>query len=247
MQSAYLILGIPGNASIEDIEVAFKNASIHYSSPKLASDILALEKFLEIKTAYKVLRDPESRAAHDRKLNSAGNHLNKANAVKRPVVTIYAEPENPWYARPLPVLAVVVVLIFSFGFYVNQKRLNASQEILAKELKLKQLAAEEAAKEDALQLKEKAEKEQLARKNEQQERQFRSESDRAFANARAAETQRGYQDIQRESVARQAEQRREYEARAREQNLARESQQRVAKDQARIRELCYQNYRRADC
>lgn len=244
MKSAYLVLGIPGNASNEDIELAFSNATAYYTPSRLASESAEVDKFLDIKNAYQILKDPASRAAHDRKLNAA---IGASGARIRSSVTVYAEAESSWFMRPFPLIVLAAFVVFSIGYFVNQKRENAAKELVTKELKIKQLATEEAEKEAAQRAKEESYKAQLARKNEQQERQFRQESDRAFANARSAELQRGYQDMQRDAAAQQAEQRKEREAVSREQSLVREAQQRVANDKARIRELCYQNYRRYDC
>lgn len=244
MKSAYLVLGIPGNASNEDIELAFSNATAYYTPSRLASESAEVDKFLDIKNAYQILKDPASRAAHDRKLN-ASNSASAARA--RPAVTVYAEAESSWLTRPFPLIVLAAFLVFSIGYFVNQKRETTAKELIAKEQKIKQQAAEEAEKETAIRAKEESERIQLARKNEQQEQQFRQESDRAFANARNAELQRGYQDLQRDAAAQQAEQRKRFEAAAKEQGLAREAQQRVANDKARIRELCFQNYRRSDC
>ncbi|WP_421954831.1 DnaJ domain-containing protein [Polaromonas sp.] len=246
MKSAYLLLGVPGNASKEDIEEAFNKAQNHYSKSRLAGDAQAVEKFLDVKNAYNVLRDDESRAAHDRKLSSA--HTPAATAPVRITRTAgTAEPQTPWFLRPLPVLATVVVLVFAIGFYINQKHVAASKAQAEQELQTKKMAEEALKQEEARLAREEIEKSRMARQAEQQDRQFRQESDRAFANARSAEAQRGYQEMQRQQAERNDAQRKEYETRAREQNLAREAQQRLASDKARIRELCYINYRRYDC
>lgn len=244
MKSAYLVLGIPGNASKEDIELAFANATAFYTASRLASASADVDKFLDLKNAYLILKDPDSRAAHDRKLN-ASNSVSSARA--RPAVTVYAEAESSWLTRPFPLIVLAAFLIFSIGYFVNQKRETTAKELIAKEQKIKQQAAEEVEKEAALRAKEESEKVQFARKNEQQERQFRQDSDRSFANARIAELQRGYQDMQRDAAAQQAEQRKRFEAASKEQSLAREGQQRLANDKARIRELCFQNYGRSNC
>ena len=244
MKSAYLILGIPGNASKDDIDLAFANATAYYSASGLASASADIDKFLDIKNAYLVLKDPDARAAHDRKLN-ASNSASSARA--RSTVTVLTEAESSRFVRPFPIIILAAFMVISIGYFVNQKRENAAKELVAKELKIKQQAAEESEKEAALRAKEESEKVQLARKNEQQERQFRQDSDRAFANARNTEIQRGYQDMQRDAAAHQEEQRKRFEAASKEQSLSREALQRVANDKSRIRELCYQNYRRYDC
>lgn len=244
MKSAYLVLGVPGNATKEDVEAAFQKARDFYSPARLAADPQTLEKFLEVKTAYQVLRDEESRAAHDRKLSGAQAGMAPRARVTRPVTV---QEEASWPARAMPILLMAAALVFAAIFYVSAKRETARKELAAQELQLKAKVAEEAKKEELRLAAEEANRLQLARQAEQQERQFRQESDRAINSARSAETQRNYQETQRASAEQRENQRKEYEEKSREQRLAREAQQRVSADKARIRELCYQNYRRPDC
>jgi curved DNA-binding protein CbpA len=244
MKSAYLVLGLPGNSTREDIEGAFEKAKSFYSPTRLAADPGAVDKFLEVKTAYQVLRDEESRAAHDRKLSSAQASAAPAARMDR---SLSMEPEASWPARALPILLAVVLVVFATGYYVSSKREAARKAQAAQELQLKAQAAEEEKKEELRLAAEEANRQQMARRAEQQERQFRQESDRAISNVRSAEAQRSYQDMQRESAEQREAQRKESEARSREQNLVRTAEQRLARDKARIRELCYQNYRRYDC
>lgn len=245
MKSAYLVLGVPGNATREDIEAAFEKAKSFYSPARLAADPQAVDKFLEVKTAHQILRDDESRAAHDRKLSGA-----KANAAPTPRMdrSLSLQPaEAPWPVRALPILLAVVLVIFATAFYVNHKRETARKAQEAQELQLKAQAEEEEKKEALRLATEEANRQQLAKRAEQQERQFRQESERAISNARYSEAQRSYQESQRQSNEQREAQRKDYEARTREQNEARAADQRLARDKARIRELCYQNYRRYDC
>jgi DnaJ-class molecular chaperone len=243
MKSAYLVLGVPGNANKEDIEAAFSKAKLHYSPSRLAEDPQAGERFLDVKTAYQVLRDDESRAAHDRKLSST---LTRP-AAARTDRTVRIEQEPSGLKRVLVVLTAVVAVLFAGGFYISSKREAARKEQAAQELRLKVQAEEDATKEELRLAAEEAKMQQIARQAAQEERQFRQESERAISNARSAETQRNYMESQRASAEQREAQRKEYEARSREQNTAREAQNRLAKDKARIRELCYQNYRRWDC
>lgn len=249
MKSAYLVLGLPGNASREDIEDAFTTAKAYYSASKLAQDPKALDKFLEVKEAYHVLRDDESRAAHDRKLIAMQSEP-RASRSARPVL-VQQEPEAPWFTRPLTILATVVVLLLTAGFYFNAKNETARAERAAKELQLKQLAAEATEKEERRLAWEEAERRQLAlqaeQKAERQEERLRRESAQSLANVRAAEAQRTYQETQKQYAEQREARQKEYEARARQQDAVRQAQQRLASDKARIRELCYQNYRRYDC
>lgn len=129
MKSAYLVLGIPGNASTEDIEQAFANATAYYTPSRLASASADVEKFLDIKNAYRVLKDPDSRAAHDRKLNAS----NAASGARgRPATTVYAEAESSWLTRPFPLIVLAAFLVFFIGYFVNQKREAAAKELVAK-------------------------------------------------------------------------------------------------------------------
>lgn len=246
MKSAYVVLGIPGNSSSEDIEAAFTKAQTYYTPARLAADPVAVDKFLDVKNAYKVLRDTESRAAHDRKLN-VQTSMGVASSSRRSAPRVAMEPQIPWYTRPLPILSLAVILVFSAGLYINQKHVAAAKALAERELQEKKVA-EAALKLEAQRMAEEAaEKTQLARRAEQQDRQFRQESDRAISGVRSAESQRNYLEAQQARNEQNEERQREYEARSREQAASRLAQQRLAADKARIRELCYINYRRPDC
>jgi curved DNA-binding protein len=61
----YAVLGVPRNASEEDIKKAFRKLARQYH-PDVAKDKKAAEgKFKEINEAYEVLRDPEKRKRYD--------------------------------------------------------------------------------------------------------------------------------------------------------------------------------------
>ena len=68
MRSAYITLGVPRNATIEQIQRAFHVLSNFHSGQALANLPGAADKCRELHAAYQVLSDPDSRAAHDRKL-----------------------------------------------------------------------------------------------------------------------------------------------------------------------------------
>src|SRR5512143_1773700 len=61
----YEILGVPRNASIDDIKTAFRKLARQYH-PDVSKEADAEEKFKEINEAYAILSDNEKRAAYDR-------------------------------------------------------------------------------------------------------------------------------------------------------------------------------------
>ena len=60
----YEILGIPRNASVDDIKTAFRKLARQYH-PDVSKEPDAEEKFKEINEAYGVLSDPQKRARYD--------------------------------------------------------------------------------------------------------------------------------------------------------------------------------------
>ena len=60
----YEILGVPKNASSEDIKSAFRKLARQYH-PDVSKEANAEEKFKEINEAYGVLSDPEKRRRYD--------------------------------------------------------------------------------------------------------------------------------------------------------------------------------------
>ena len=61
----YEVLGVPRNASQDDIKSAFRRLARKYH-PDVSSEPDAEERFKEINEAYAVLSDPQKRAAYDR-------------------------------------------------------------------------------------------------------------------------------------------------------------------------------------
>lgn len=61
----YTIVGVPRDASAEDIKRAYRKVARKYH-PDVSKERNAEEKFKELGEAYEVLRDPEKRAAYDR-------------------------------------------------------------------------------------------------------------------------------------------------------------------------------------
>ena len=244
MNSAYVILGIPGNATAADIEDAFERARATYTPERMAADARVAEQLTEVTDAYKVLRDPEARAAHDRKLarQVAVDQVRRIRVDPPPAME--RESRMP---RPLVLIGVLVAALFAGGFYVQHRRQAVEADIAAKALETaRQQAIAEAESQKALAFEagERARREAAALA---QDRAFRRESDAAISRAQNDQARRNSLDAQQRSAVLREEQRKEYERRADEQRRASEGQRRVATDRQRIRELCYINYRRYDC
>lgn len=62
----YEVLGVPRNASAEELKKAFRQLARKYHPDANKEDPQAAEKFKEISEAYSVLADPERRAQYDR-------------------------------------------------------------------------------------------------------------------------------------------------------------------------------------
>jgi curved DNA-binding protein CbpA len=243
MKSAYHVLGVPGNANAEDIDIAYRKAQLHYSPERMANDASVAERFAEVRNAYQILRDAESRAAHDRKLAHAGTPV----ASRAPRTVVVVTEEVSWFSRPLFWLIMVVVLLFAGGTYISNKREDARKEVAAKELALKKQQDDDAEKDRQLQLAAERSKQQAQIKAENDERRLRYDAQNTAARAEYAT--RAAQDSQssRYAAEQREAQRREYEQRAQRDRETNDARQRVEADKRRIRELCYQQYRRADC
>lgn len=241
MRSAYLVLGVPGNASEEEIEAAFRTSERLFTRERLAEEEGALARFGELKAAYRVLRDPESRAAHDRKLQEA------TRPPQPRARTIVVEPESSPYRKLMVAGFVLVALVFATGAALRYRTEQVRKEQAAIELAAQKAAAEEAERKRADDERRAAERVREAADERAAERRFAMEAQmsaaRASANLRAAEYSAAAA-LRAETMERQ---RREHAQREEERRAAYEARQRVEADKRRVRELCYQQYRRFDC
>lgn len=66
MKSAYEILGVARDAPPEEIRRAYRAIARREHPDRHGGAVAANEQFLEIKAAYELLIDPDSRSAYDR-------------------------------------------------------------------------------------------------------------------------------------------------------------------------------------
>ncbi|OOG44162.1 DnaJ domain-containing protein [Polaromonas sp. A23] len=240
MKSCYVILGVPGNASDEEIDEAFKKASAHYSKERLVEDPEAAKRLGAIRDAYKILSNAEMREAHDRKLSAASKPL-----APRPRVVIEAEPSRT--NTLFVVLALVVVAMFAIGGYMSYSRDQTRKALAAQELAQKKLEAEEAAQAQALQATQDAARLRAQADAERQDRQFRAEATNSVRVAANADMQQQALTARLQDNERREKDRAEAAAQRSEQQKVNESRQRVARDKQAIRDLCQMQYGRSNC
>lgn len=70
MKDYYYFLGIPQNASAEDIKKAYRKLSLKYHPDKNDNDEFFSDRFKEIKEAYETLTDTDRRRLYDQNLDS---------------------------------------------------------------------------------------------------------------------------------------------------------------------------------
>ncbi len=102
MKDYYYFLGIPQNASAEDIKKAYRKLSLKYHPDKNDNDKFFSDRFKEIKEAYETLTDTDRRRLYDQNLDSQKRNVksilppkiknfsaSKIRAVKGEEITIY--------------------------------------------------------------------------------------------------------------------------------------------------------------
>ncbi len=241
MDSAYKVLGVPGNATSEEINQALQKALLHYNHAKLAQDSDAIARVLAIREAHKILSNSDMRAAHDRKLLSYVNRPRSA-----PKIVMEAVPP-PWYTNFLYVGALLVLSMFAIGGYMAHARDKARAAAEATLLAEKKLAAETLAREDEERKRTEERRARQQAEDKAREQQMAADASNSLRSAMIAESQVQSDMRRKEDALQRDKQRRESEAKSEERQRVYEAQRRLAADQQRIRELCYQQYRRTQC
>lgn len=70
MKDYYYFLGIPQNASAEDIKKAYRKLSLKYHPDKNENDVYFSDRFKEVREAYETLIDPQRKKIYDQNLVS---------------------------------------------------------------------------------------------------------------------------------------------------------------------------------
>ncbi|SHK65445.1 J domain-containing protein [Epilithonimonas mollis] len=102
MKDYYYFLGIPQNASPEDIKKAYRKLSLKYHPDKNENDDFFADRFREIREAYETLMDPERKRMYDQNLSSQQRNVksilppkiknfsaSKIRALKGEEITVY--------------------------------------------------------------------------------------------------------------------------------------------------------------
>lgn len=250
MKSAYVILGLPGDASADEIRDAYQALVQQLTDGALSNKPDREGRLLEAKQAYQILSNPQTRESHDRRLRGSAAEPRK--------VVVTRETTTPWYLHPLPLVAMATAALFAMGGYMQYQRSARAAEQAAIALKQKELEEQEAARlaqEAAAAAAERAKRAQLAEQNEQRMRNEAANALRAQMIA-DANTQRVVSQQEREErneaarkerEAKYEASRKESERQAAQRQAQYDAQQRAAENQRRIRALCMQNYGKPDC
>jgi curved DNA-binding protein CbpA len=246
-KSAYLVLGLPGNATQADIHETYRRLSASYSQERLASDGDARKLYREIQEAYALLKAPELRAAYDRELSGM-----RKQPMERPVSRSMQENVTPLYRQPWLIL---LVLLVSVGVYAahhrSVERQEAAARAAAQAAELKRKEAEEALLAQRKLDTEMAalEREQLRKQREDESRERQERQAAESSAARAASAMERQQDAFRrqQDAARRDAEREELKVQQAERQRVQEAERRLAKEKQALRELCYQRYGRHDC
>jgi curved DNA-binding protein CbpA len=245
MRSAYLVLGVPGDANREEIEAAFRRAEAQFPRERLAQEEGALARLGEIRSAYQVLNDPDSRAAHDRKLQAQVRPPPQPRTV---VLTEEASPLRKWIVAGVWLLVVML----ASGIYLSHRNAEARRFAAVQEAAARKAAEQEAEARRQEQDRLAAERAALAARAEANERRLLADinGSRAVATQRMQEAAVLQVQRQEQAEARRRDSERLYEERraaVESRQAAAEAQRRIERDKQRVRELCWRTYGRPDC
>ena len=169
MKSAYVVLGIPGNANEEEIREAFERARAFYTKGKMVENPELMERYAELREAHKILTTPDLRQLHDRKL--ASGVVSRGRPTRIEVVE-----EQPSGMGTLKIMGVVVVLMFAIGTYYSHIRETARKERAAAELALQKKTQEEEQKAERERREFELQKAHAAALADRKEQQLRADS-----------------------------------------------------------------------
>jgi curved DNA-binding protein CbpA len=238
LKSAYQVLGVPANASAADIERAFETARAFYTRERIAADADARDRWNDAQAAWQILRNPETRAALDKRIAATGQPPQRPRQVVAP-------DDLPSPALRLMRTAFVLVLaLFVAGGLWSWRNSVHRAEVAAAEKAAQEQREREEREQQARLAREEAERRAAAERAESADRRAAANAHRAAAIASAQAQaidsslawQRQREATQREAMQAAEDRRQEYEAR-----------RRADEDRQRIRNLCMQNYGRPVC
>lgn len=240
MKSAYLTLGVPGNATREDIQAAYDVAMAFFTKERLVADPSLLQRREQVQEAYKVLSNRELRDAHDRKL---------AAAADAGVLPLSMEPATraagPW--RKLLPLLVLCLAVYAAGQWWESRREAQRQRAQALAIEAQQLEARKNAEAVALANQEAAERRRKAQEAESQERQLRRDAQSASQQTQYLVNQQMQYQRQLTQEEERAKQRAKQEEAQRQREAEMAAQKQQTRDQNQLRNLCIINYGRPNC
>jgi len=98
----YAVLGVPANASQEEIKRAFRDLAMKFHPDRNPDDPVAEKKYTEISTAYAILGDETQRAAYDR-MRPPPPEAPKPRGVMIPRGPRVTEPQAAEPEKPKPI------------------------------------------------------------------------------------------------------------------------------------------------
>jgi hypothetical protein len=241
MKSAYLTLGLPGDASQGEIRQALTAAQSKFTKEHLVHHPEDMVRLQSIRDAAKILLNPEMRAAHDRKL------LASAAIPSLSIRYVEEAPQTPWYRRPMMVGLLLVAVLFSAGFCIQHKNQERKRELAMIELEKRKLEEREAQQKLVDEARREAMVAKMNADAKANEDKLRQESLVAFRNAEYQNSMAASQQNQRVNLERAEAQRKESIDRNAKYQAQADAQRNLAIDQQRIRNLCMQNYGRPYC